>query len=130
MLKTQYYTKLSIIYSQKYLIYIKKLNAQLDNHQKMFRFDHPTRKFFIHMETSPLLMKGCKFCRVTPTLTRIINLLWSSLRTRDTHTYCRAFSSGAVTTYFYDLGLSRLGFQHPSFRLRGERFNPLRHHRG
>ena len=29
----------------------------------------------------------------------------------------RAFSSGAVTTYFYDLGLSRLGFQHTTFRL-------------
>ena len=50
--------------------------------------------------------------------------------TRDTHTYCRAFGSGAGTTYIYDLGLSRLGFQHPTFRLRGERTKPLRHHRG
>ena len=32
------------------------------------------------------------------------------LRTRDTHTYCRVFSSGAVTACFYDLGPSRLGF--------------------
>ena len=32
-------------------------------------------------------------------------LKWSSLRTRDTHTYCWAFSSGAATTSFYDLGL-------------------------
>ena len=45
---------------------------------------------------------------------------------RDTHTYCRAFSSGAVTT----LGLSRLGFEHPTFNLRGQRSNPLRHCHG
>ena len=31
---------------------------------------------------------------------------------------------------FCDLGMSRHGFQHPTFRLRGERFNPLRHGRG
>ena len=43
------------------------------------------------------------------------------LRGCDTHTYCRAFS---------DLCLSRLGFEHPTFRLRGQRFNPLRHRRG
>ena len=30
-----------------------------------------------------------------------------SPRTRDIHTCCRAFGSGAVTTCFYDLGLSR-----------------------
>ena len=31
---------------------------------------------------------------------------------------------------FYDLGLSRLGLVHPTFRLRGERSNPLRQRRG
>ena len=30
------------------------------------------------------------------------------------------------TTCFYDLGLSRLGFEHLTFRLRGECYNPLR----
>ena len=40
------------------------------------------------------------------------------LRTRDTHNYCRAFISGAVTACFYDLDLSRLGFEHQTFRLR------------
>ena len=40
-------------------------------------------------------------------MTRGIRLLWSSPRTRDTHTCCRVFASGAVTTCFYDLGLSR-----------------------
>ena len=34
-----------------------------------------------------------------------------------------------VTTCFYDLHLSRLGFEHPTFRLRGQRSNPLRHRR-
>ena len=29
---------------------------------------------------------------------------------------CQSFSSVTVTNYFYDLGLSRLGFQHPTFR--------------
>ena len=40
-------------------------------------------------------------------------------RTLDTHTSCRAFSSGAVTICSYDLGLSRLGFEHPTFRPHG-----------
>ena len=38
-----------------------------------------------------------------------------------------SFGSGAVTTFFYDLSLSRLGFQHPTFHLRGKRSNPLYH---
>ena len=45
-------------------------------------------------------------------------------------TCCRAFSSVAVTTCFKDSGVSRPGFEHPTFRLRGQRSNPLRHHRG
>ena len=51
-------------------------------------------------------------------------------RIRDTHIYCRAFNSAAVTTCFYDLGLSRLGFGHPTLRLRDQRSIPLRHRRG
>ena len=42
----------------------------------------------------------------------------------DALTYFRAFSSGAVTTWFDDLRLSRLGFEHPTFRLRA---NALTH---
>ena len=42
---------------------------------------------------------------------------------------CWAFGSEAVTTCTYDLGLSRLGFENPTFRLRGERSSPLRHRR-
>ena len=49
-----------------------------------------------------------------------IYLQWSSPRTPDTHTFFQAFGSGAVTNCLKDLGLSRLGFEHPTFRLRGE----------
>ena len=50
---------------------------------------------------------------------------WSSLRTRDTRTFCRAFGNWAltsccVTTCFYDLGLSGLGFVHTTIRMRGD----------
>ena len=34
------------------------------------------------------------------------------------------------TSCFYDLGLSRVEFGHPTIRLRGERSNPLRHRLG
>ena len=47
--------------------------------------------------------------------------------THHTHTYCRVFSIEAVTTYFYDLRLSRLWLEHPTFRLQGERSNLMRH---
>ena len=65
------------------------------------------------------------------------HLLWHGasvynghLRGTITHNYCRAFGSGDVTTCCYDLGLSRLGFELPTLRLRGERSNRLRHRRG
>ena len=54
---------------------------------------------------------------------------WSSPRTRNTHTLCRAFGTGAVTTCFNDLGMSLLGFDHPTFCLLGERSYRLRHRR-
>ena len=91
----------------------------------LFGVFRPTREFFTHIETSPLPVNGCKFwpmlgtyghwaVRVlqcsAPTVTREIRLEWSSLRTCDTHTRCRAFGNGAVTTRFYDIGLSRLGW--------------------
>ena len=43
---------------------------------------------------------------------------------------CRSFSCGDVTTCFYVLGLSRPGFEHPTFRLQHQRSYPLRHRRG
>ena len=38
------------------------------------------------------------------------------LRGPVTHTYWRAFGSGAVTTCIYDLGISQLEFEHPTVR--------------
>ena len=43
------------------------------------------------------------------------------------HWHAMPINSGGVTTCLNDLGLSRLGFKHPTFRLRGERSNLLRH---
>ena len=62
-------------------------------------------------------------------------LLWHPFimvisKARDTHTCCRAIGSGAVTTCFYDWGLSRLGFEHSTFRMRGERTKRMRHRSG
>ena len=61
------------------------------------------------------------------------SLLWdrtSSPSTRDTHTCCRTFGSGAVSTCFNDLRLPWLGFENSTFRMRGEHFNRLRHRCG
>ena len=49
------------------------------------------------------------------------------LRGPETHIYCRTFICGAVTTGFYYLGLSQLGLANPTFRLQGQRLNPLHH---
>ena len=59
--------------------------------------------------------------RATPTVTQGIRLKWSSPRTHDTHTCCRALSS------FCDLGLSRQRFDHSTLCMRGERSNRLRY---
>ena len=100
--------------------------------------------FFTNVETSTIPMKGCKFWPVLALMATeqwrlfsMPHLLWHGAsvynghllgyRTRDIYTYCRAFSSGADTTCFYDLGLSRLGFEHPAFRFRGQCSNPVRH---
>ena len=53
---------------------------------------------------------------------RMVKHLWGS----TTVTF-DLFSNGAETIYFYDLRLSRMGFEHPNFRMRGERSNRLRH---
>ena len=74
------------------------------------------------METSQFPVQGCKF--------RPMLGSHGHWHARDTHTYCRAFSSVVVPTCFYDLGLSRLGFEHPTFRFRGQRSKPLYHRRG
>ena len=35
----------------------------------------------------------------------------------NTYTCCRALSNGTVTTWLYDIGLSQLGFEQPTFRI-------------
>ena len=85
------------------------------------RFFLPTRKFSLTWRRCHCRWRAANFCpmlgtrghwavkvlwRATPAVTRGIRLLWSSPRTRDTQTYCRALGSGAVTTCFYDLGQS------------------------
>ena len=47
-----------------------------------------------------------------------------------THVVERLAVDRSVTTCFYDLGLSRLGFEHPTFCIRGERSNRLSHRCG
>ena len=81
---------------------------------------------FHSYRTSSLPVKGCKvwpmfgtrghwavrvLSRTTPTVTQGIRLYWSSPRSRDSHTCCRAFGSGAVSTCFNDLGHSRPGIE-------------------
>ena len=66
------------------------------------------------------------------------HLLWNGASVYNGHlqwpvaltTLCRAFGSGAVTSCFNDLGLSQLGFEHPTFRMWGERSYQLRHRSG
>ena len=91
----------------------------------------PTREFFTHSETSPMPVKGCNFdfCSALMAIEQlgflsVPHLLWhvasfcnAHLRETDTHSCCTAFGSGAVTTIFYDLGLSRLGFENPTYHL-------------
>ena len=91
----------------------------------------------------PLPLQGCKFWPILSTnghwtlslrvlwcvtpMTRGIHLQWSSPRTRDTRTCCRAFSSGAVTISFTTL-LCR--FEHQTIRMWNKCSDRLWHHRG
>ena len=107
---------------------------------RLFVIFRPIWEFFTHMETSQLLVKAANFdlCSALIAIEQwgffsVPHLLWhgaSSPRTRDTHTNWSAFCTGAVSTCFYDLGLSRLGFEHPTFSLRDARSNWLRHRHG
>ena len=80
------------------------------------------RRHHFRWRTAILLTMVCSHChwtvriflRATPTVTRGVRLLRSSPSTCETHTFCRAFSSGAVTIYFQDLGLSRVGYKTPN----------------
>ena len=48
-----------------------------------------------------------------------MRLNWSSPRTRDTHTYCRAFGCVAATIYFNDYVYVAAGIRTPNLPLAG-----------
>ena len=64
----------------------------------------------------------------------VAHLLWHGASVYKCHLRGRVtltpIDSAALTTCFYDLGLSRLGFEPQTFRLRGERSKRLSHRRG
>ena len=88
----------------------------------LFGVNGPIREFFTHVETSPLPVQIMTYARHSWTLSSEGSLACHTYcdrghpfitvisKDRDTQTYCRAFSSGTVTTCFYDLGISWLGF--------------------
>ena len=78
----------------------------------LFGVDRSTREFILiwkrhHYRLRVANFNRCSVYRLyghwtarvlyTPTVT---SLKWSSPRTHDSHTFCRAFSSGAITTCF------------------------------
>ena len=82
----------------------------------------PTREFFTHMDTSPLLVKGCKcsalmaieqwgFFSVPHLLRHGPTLYNDHPRGPVTHTFCRVFGSGAATIPVFMTGLSRRGIE-------------------
>ena len=97
------------------------------------------RAFFTHMETSLLLVKAravnFNLCSTPMAIElwgffSVPNLLWHGASVYNGHlpghvTLTSVASSVANTTCFFDLGLLRLEFEHPTFRMRGEHFNPL-----
>ena len=99
----------------------------------MFGVFRPTREFFTHMKTSPLPVKDCKIWQRSALMAieqwelfSVLHPLWHGASVYNG----KLRGPVTLTTCLYDLGLSRLGFEHPTFRLRGERSYPLRHRRG
>ena len=108
-------------YHEVCFIYYFKLNDVC-----LFGFFPLTWEFFTHMETSTLPVKGFKFLTyawqslpLSSEGSLACNMLWHGASVYNGHLqgpmtlttiHCREFSNGAVAyTYFYDLGLSRLG---------------------
>ena len=93
--------------------------------------------FFTPMETSPLPVKGCKFWSMLGTHGHVQHLLWQGTSVYNGHlrgpvrlTPIAERLAVELSLPVFTLGLSRLEFKLPSFRLRGERSNPLRRRRG
>ena len=88
----------SLNISEKWFLFARFLFVPLENFSLIWIRHHQrwmTANFW------PILY------RATATVTLANHLWWSSLRTCDTYTCCRAFGSGAFTTCFKDLGQSR-----------------------
>ena len=93
----------------------------LENFSLIWRLQHYQILTFVRLSW-PLSHEGSLACHTYYDTGHSFIMVISEDPWRDT----RAFSSGTVTTCFYDLGLSRLGFKRPTFRLRVQRSNPLR----
>ena len=102
----------------------------------LFVLGSHSRNFHLNMETSPLPVKCESFYLYSALIAiekwgffSVPHLLWLGASVYNGHLrgsvtltlYCRAFCSGAVTTwlFFFYLSLSWLGFEHPTFRMRG-----------
>ena len=120
--------------SVEYLLKEQKLIVQ-DYLNCSFGDFHPIREFFIHMETSLLPVKGCKFWSMFGTLrhrvVRILgffsvpHLLWHGASVYNN------YLSGLVTLInvhaaerlAVELRSVRAGIRNPTCCMRGERFN-------
>ena len=106
---------------------------------RLIRFFHPSREFFTHMETSPLPVINCKvwpmfgaYGHWAVTFFSVPHLLWHGASLCNGHLWGSLtltpvpehLSVDMSLPFFNDLGLSRLGFEHPAFRLQGQ---PLTH---
>ena len=82
-----------------------------------------SEKFSSGPENSKQTNKASPLSRVDPLACHTCCDTWRpfimAISKCGTHSYFRSFCIGVVNTYFYDLDLSRLGFDHPSFCLRG-----------
>ena len=86
-------------------------------------------QFFTHLETSPT--EKFDLCSAFIAISQwgffsITRLLHSFIKVISEDINCRAFGSGAVINCFNDC-LSRLGFDHTTFRLQDERSYRLHH---
>lgn len=83
--------------------------------------------FFKFFEYTPMYMFDYKRFRVQNLLAlrtgdalKVIEYYWKSSYKIHQYMLPRAFVSGVFTSCYDKLGLSRLGFTHPTFRMRGE----------
>ena len=93
--------------------------VRLDNFKRIWRRHHCRLKApNVDLRSALMIIEQWGFFSVPHLLLDSnILLLWSSLRTCFTHIYFRAF----ITPSIFYLGLLYVGFEHPTFCMRGER---------